>query len=713
MSPNDPSPNDSSNFDRLIEQRLQLLERLPDDIEQSAPIANLDDHTSATTIHPRDNSTDDLTETATHRLRANLGHITVTGTAMLGQCPQCGAPLTIRTWLALADCWRCETSIAVNQLIVHDAPDRSPPTTNAAALPESSRRHRYLQDHGRQPQPKDAALATVVPSPKTSPATPKTSPIDELDALTPESIIAHSIRRFFSLSPAWIVSILLHLILLMVLGLIVLGTINVAPDTIVLSTDVSPDRRTGQGIQIDAGPVDNDSPEHSDQRDDSDPADQEQTDEDKQPDDDKQTDQKSEDAATRETNDANAAADSIHALADQLTIDRSGEPSDQQQPALRTLSALAPIGQVRSAVAGRIDATPFSARDPRLRSNVLRSEGGTLLTEAAVARGLKWLASVQNDDGSWSLKNYARHTSKTNKGDCMGTALALLPFLGAGQTHEWGIYQKTVAKGLNWMIRNQQPDGDLRAGLRTEAGMYAHGQAAIVLCEILAMTGDQQFLTPAQHAIDFIATAQGPDGGWRYRPGQKGDTSVLGWQMMALQSAKLAGMNLQVAPETFTEAGRFLDSVTVRRANGFTARAPAGTFYCYQRGRGPTEAMTAEAILCRMYLGAQRNDPNVRSAVAWLMAKHFPSRKNKNVYYWYYGSQVMHHYGGRNWRKWNQQVQTLLLETQSTEGRHAGSWNRQPFRWGSQGGRIYTTAMAVCTLEVYYRHLPLFRTIKL
>jgi hypothetical protein len=58
-------------------------------------------------------------------------------------------------------------------------------------------------------------------------------------------------------------------------------------------------------------------------------------------------------------------------------------------------------------------------------------------------------------------------------------------------------------------------------------------------------------------------------------------------------------------------------------------------------------------------------------------------------------------------------VQTLLLESQSTEGPHEGSWARKGFRWGGQGGRIYTTAMAICTLEVYYRHLPLFRKINL
>ena len=106
----------------------------------------------------------------------------------------------------------------------------------------------------------------------------------------------------------------------------------------------------------------------------------------------------------------------------------------------------------------------------------MKKEGGTLLTEAAVARGLRWLAQNQNQDGSWSLSNYQRSDRPDNQGDTAGTALALLPFLGAGQTHEYGMYKENVAQGLRWLIERQAIDGDLRAGLNNVQGMYAHGQ---------------------------------------------------------------------------------------------------------------------------------------------------------------------------------------------------------------------------------------------
>ena len=353
----------------------------------------------------------------------------------------------------------------------------------------------------------------------------------------------------------------------------------------------------------------------------------------------------------------------------------------------------------------------FAARDPRVRAEIVEKEGGTNLTEASVARGLRWLASVQNDDGSWSLKNYDRSDLAGNKGDSMGTALALLPFLGAGQTHEFGVYKKTVAGGLRWLLENQKRNGDLRADTLTQPGMYAHGQATIVLCEALALTGDRQFFEPVQRAINYIEGAQHRAGGWRYRPGQAGDTSVFGWMMMALQSARAARMDVAINPSVFTRADNFLDSVASQPRGD--DKLLSGSAYGYQPRREATEVMTAEAILCRMYLGWRKDDPRMKSAIAWLVNEHLPSSKDKNLYYWYYGTQVMHHYGGEPWEKWNQRVRTLLIESQTGRGRYPGSWSPNEFEWGKKGGRIYTTAMAVCTLEVYYRHLPLFKQLEL
>ena len=331
---------------------------------------------------------------------------------------------------------------------------------------------------------------------------------------------------------------------------------------------------------------------------------------------------------------------------------------DDDTPNLPDLSTL------KSRV-GRADgyAVAVAARDPRLRVEMVTKEGGTTLTEAAVARGLRWLANHQSADGSWSINRF-HEAGECNcsgggafSGKAPGTALAMLPFLGAGQTHLAGKYQETVSRGLRWMIQNQGEDGDLRAGSNGNEGMYTHGQATIVLCEAFAMTGDEELRIPAQKAVDFVLKAQFTDGGWRYTPAprtQKGDTSVVGWQLMALQSARSA--NLTVPDEAWGMADLYMDSVQHRD----------GALYSYQARGGPTPVMTAEGLLCRMYLGWQKDRPGLINGVDFLTANHLPRNSEPNIYYWYYGTQVMHHYGGSEWEEWNTQMRDILVQSQET-----------------------------------------------
>lgn len=604
----------------------------------------------------------DPTLTAGHRIETADGQMWVEGNSLFCGCPSCTAPMTVRIWLGLADCWRCQSSIELTESQLRQAEELlSDHQTAPTTLPTPKRRLPSIDHAIEQPAP---ARESNVELPNHRER--------ELERLTEQSILARFVRRGFQITPAWIVSFVLHLIMILLLALIVLqGDLN-EPPTIVLSTTIDSSRTEGGEVRLE-NPLDqlaDDLPLASKL-----------------------------DVADRELRDVLQKAMQD---AKELQID--------PQPTAQKID----VNTLRRNVTTRPDQRmSFEARDPRVRLEIVKSQGGTMMTEAAVARGLRWLASVQNSDGSWSIRDYEDHDDPHNRGDILGTSLALLPFLGAGQTHESGKYRQTVAKGLAWIIRNQKQDGDLRAGFRDNAGMYAHGQAAIVLCESLAMTGDEAFRGPAQRAIQFTERAQHSEGGWRYRPGQSGDTSVFGWHIMALQSARTPGVGLEVDDATLKLADYFLDlmAATPRQSRG--ERCPEGALYCYQRGRKPTDAITAEAMLCRMYLGWKRDDPRMGAAVEWLMEEHFPSRRDKNVYYWYYGTQVLHHYGGTNWEKWNSRMRELLISLQDTRGEHPGSWNPRGFKWGSQGGRIYTTALSVCTLEVYYRHLPLFKQIKL
>jgi hypothetical protein len=346
--------------------------------------------------------------------------------------------------------------------------------------------------------------------------------------------------------------------------------------------------------------------------------------------------------------------------------------------------------------------TLIGGRSPTVRAGSLFDEGGTEETELAVAMGLKWLAKHQNPDGSWSLDHFdktgdcnGKCTEAGQLSDTAGTALALLPFLGAGHTHREGEYKETVERGLQWLVQNRhERDGWMGEG----AGrMYAHGQVAIALCEAYALTNDSKLRGPAQQAIDFIVEAQHAAGGWRYFPGEPGDMSIVGWQLMALRSAQMS--DLRVPAEVLERSNGFLDSVQM---NKNVAR------FAYKPGLEPTETMTAEGMLCRLYAGRETTDATLTTAADYLLQKHPPAINKPNMYYWYYGTQVMHHLGGSRWKRWNERMRKLLVDMQIRQGHQTGSWTPREYP-DTAGGRLYMTALAVCTLEVYYRHLPLYR----
>jgi len=346
----------------------------------------------------------------------------------------------------------------------------------------------------------------------------------------------------------------------------------------------------------------------------------------------------------------------------------------------------------------------FGGRGTGVRKAMLGSGGGTKQSERAVAAALNWLARHQNSDGSWGLADY---TGKCKDGTCTGpgngkldaaaTAMALLPFLAAGQTHMTkGPYQKNIQAGLYWLSQHQKNDGDLTGNQH----MYSHGLASICMCEAYGLSHDKALGASAQAAIHFIEKSQHPQtGGWRYKPLDEGDTSVFGWMVMALKSAQMAG--LSVSSQTMAGDHRFLKLVS----NG------KGQFAYVPGGGGGSNAMAAVGLLCTQYLGAPRQDPEIAGGMNFLMA-HMPDVGHRDIYYWYYGTQVMHNLPGYEWDTWNRKMRKILIETQATKGCAAGSWDPDlPSKdhHGSAGGRIMMTSLSALTLEVYYRYLPLYK----
>ena len=186
-------------------------------------------------------------------------------------------------------------------------------------------------------------------------------------------------------------------------------------------------------------------------------------------------------------------------------------------------------------------------------------------------------------------------------------------------------------------------------------------------------------------------------GGWRYEPNTKGDVSQLGWVIMALRSAELAGVN--VPQQTWQRIESFLGQVVRGRHAGLAA---------YQSRTNWSRPMTAEAMYCRQVVGKPLAGVAQLEALDAL-ADELPGDGLTNYYYWYYATLALHHAqhdnssAGHVWKQWNERMKQELLNAQVTEGALQGSWSPNTV-WGGYGGRVYTTAMAAMCLEVYYRY---------
>jgi hypothetical protein len=378
------------------------------------------------------------------------------------------------------------------------------------------------------------------------------------------------------------------------------------------------------------------------------------------------------------------------------------------------------------------------AQRAALRQQAL-AYGATPESENAVELALEWIVRHQREDGSWCFDH--REGDHQCSGCLCGnpggyrqalagaTAMALLPLLGAGNTHLEGRYRKEVARGIQFLLYRQEANGSFH---EPDGTMYSHGLATLALCEDLAMTRNRgepdsyshgsragplpqrfssgenaspeftldELAAAAQQAVRFIEKAQHGSGGWRYAPRQAGDTSVVGWQMMALKSGHLAG--LDVDPETIRKSIKFLDGVSQDRL---------GSMYTYMGGSARAAprpvttqigACTPIGLLCRMYTGWPRDREGMVLGADRIRRW---ARPNQGLYFYYYATQVMHHYGGAPWEEWNEFMRDHLVSTQDRSGSENGSWS---LSGSHDSGRLYCTAMSAMTLEVYYRYLPVY-----
>ena len=344
-------------------------------------------------------------------------------------------------------------------------------------------------------------------------------------------------------------------------------------------------------------------------------------------------------------------------------------------------------------------------------------------TAEAIGLGLEWLKAHQDESGMWSTDQFMKHCPANDLCDGYGnamndigiTGLALLAFLGDGSTMRSGPYKDVVKKGIIW-LKDQQDDAGLLGVESGRAYIYNHAIASLAMVEAFGLSKYRTLRRYAQGCVNYIQKSRNTYKVWRYYPHDgDNDTSVTGWMVFVLNSAKT--FHLKVDDNAFKYAAAWFDEVTEPSTGqcGYTKRGQGSSRELGLEEKFPsdrTEAMTAVGLLCRIFMHQTPQDHPVLNAAADTMLKKPPVWDEANgsidMYYWYYGSYAMFQMGKRYWEGWRHALEKALIKTQRKDGHAKGSWD--PIgAWGHEGGRVYSTAIGVLCLEVYYRYTRLIR----
>ncbi len=335
----------------------------------------------------------------------------------------------------------------------------------------------------------------------------------------------------------------------------------------------------------------------------------------------------------------------------------------------------------------------------------------TPASERALQKGLEWLARNQGPEGNW------------NSNDLGLVGMGALAFLSAGYLPGRGRYGNTVQRALDFVTRNAKPSGLLNIS-NAQRDMYNHGLAAFALGQAYGMTNDKALSNVLDKSLKLISNTQAEDGGWDYRARRQGrghDLSLVVMQAKALRGAMDSG--LEVSPEVVGSAiqsvRRYYKSRSGKNglSNPKAAMLEAGQF-TYSGGHG-TLAMAAAGVVCLQEFGQYadwRIGKNLDVIQAAIGRDSSPGARNgklpcEDAYTLYYVGQALYQVGGKRWRESYPRLRDYLVASQmlnSGESGQDGLW-RDHKRVGGQPGDLYGTAVACFVLAMPNRYLPILQ----
>ena len=320
------------------------------------------------------------------------------------------------------------------------------------------------------------------------------------------------------------------------------------------------------------------------------------------------------------------------------------------------------------------------------------------LIDQATQKGVAFLLGEQDSRGA-IRENGAYDTAMTAL-SCL--AMAAVGHLPSDHTPQ-GVGMR---KGIDFLLIPERQDNDGYFGAKDNSRMYGHGITTLFLSEMLGMGADakqdESVRSACKRAISLIlrsqavAKSEGHKGGWRYTPlATDSDLSVSIWQLIALRSAKNAG--LDIPKDAIDNAVEY-----IRRCFKSSTKAGTAVGFGYTYTTTPVWSTATEGLLAMQVCG-HYEAPEVIATADWLL-KNPPRVKGNSWFYYgtYYYAQGMYQRGDAYAAEASERVAEVLLPMQEADG----SWKPSA---GSESNRIYRTSMALLSLSVKYHYLPIYQ----
>jgi hypothetical protein len=344
---------------------------------------------------------------------------------------------------------------------------------------------------------------------------------------------------------------------------------------------------------------------------------------------------------------------------------------------------------------------PFGTRSgPKFNPNTVKNGIDQPVIDAVEA-ALKWLATHQEPDGSWDATKYEGQETGEKMAE---TAIALLAFLGAGQSEISGEYKTTVRAGVRYL--NSIVDAHRQKNKGLNFGRTYGSSIILMALSEASIFGSSPLTKSNANAIAeaLIKSHQGTQEGWLYN-GAGDDFSVSGWVALALKSAKMADLPALKDKNFKATYLSYKDWVHKTMANPETGMAR-------YRGDGDinkgSRNMSLVAMVVKHGMSYDMKDPFMQKAVqhgeTW--AKALLPEKPRDSYGIYYGTLAAYMCDDKFWELWNAKMKVCLVKSQrqGEVQQFGGSWDPTDSHTGKHGGRVMDTALFALCLEVYYRY---------